>query len=107
MALTRNAARRQAVCNDGTRSGYFMRQALDQNDQFNWLIYLQGGDWCYSQASCEQVRHAARERSGVARRRRVHCLLMPRRSAATQRANHSKIYMSSQDWPWEITLGGA
>ena len=45
-----------AVCNDGTRPGYFMSQATTQADQFNWLVYLQGGDWCYSQATCDQAR---------------------------------------------------
>lgn len=29
------------------------------------------------------------------------------RALAAQRANNTAIYMSSQAWPWEITLGGA
>ena len=52
----------QAVCNDGSRPGYFYRQASAQVSQFDWLVYLQGGDWCYSQETCDAVRwrgHAA------------------------------------------------
>jgi hypothetical protein len=44
------------VCNDGTRAGYFYRQASAQATQFDWLVYLQGGDWCYSQETCDAVR---------------------------------------------------
>jgi Pectinacetylesterase len=44
-----------ATCNDGTQSGYFMAQATSQENQFDWLVYLQGGDWCYSEDTCAQV----------------------------------------------------
>jgi len=49
-----------ATCNDGTQSGYFMAQATSQENQFDWLVYLQGGDWCYSQDTCAQVRCTTR-----------------------------------------------
>jgi hypothetical protein len=42
----------QAVCNDGTRPGYFYRQSSTQASQFDWLIYLQGGDWCAAARGC-------------------------------------------------------
>jgi Pectinacetylesterase len=47
-----------ATCNDGTQSGYFMAQATSQANQFDWLVYLQGGDWCYSEDTCAQVHTA-------------------------------------------------
>jgi hypothetical protein len=89
------------VCNDGTRSGYFYKQSTAQATQFDWFFFLQGGDWCYSQETCDTVR--SRDASAcVARRAGALTRALP-----PQRANNTAIYMSSQAWPWEITLGGA
>ena len=49
------------MCNDGSHPGYFYKQNTAQAGQFDWMIYLQGGDWCYSATTCAQVRlHAPR-----------------------------------------------
>jgi hypothetical protein len=56
------------VCNDGTRAGYFYRQASAQVTQFDWLVYLQGGDWCYSQETCDAVRTRAHAKQTRGRR---------------------------------------
>lgn len=88
------------MCNDGTRAGYFYKQSTAQVSQFDWFFFLQGGDWCYSQETCDTVRS------------RNACACVARRAGALtralppQRANNTAIYMSSQAWPWEITLGG-
>ena len=40
----------EAVCNDGTPGAYWFAPGAAGNTQ--WLIYLQGGMWCYSEATC-------------------------------------------------------
>lgn len=37
-----------AVCLDGSPPGYYMRKGL----QNKWIIYLQGGAWCYNPEMC-------------------------------------------------------
>ena len=54
----------EAVCNDGSLAGMFIAQTTDVVDhQADWLVYLQGGDWCYSQETCDQVR-GVKEKGG-------------------------------------------
>lgn len=41
----------QAVCNDGSSAGYYWRAALPKALPV-WLVFLEGGGWCYSQETC-------------------------------------------------------
>ncbi|EUB57035.1 hypothetical protein EGR_08111 [Echinococcus granulosus] len=38
-------------CNDGTRAGYYVRRSKDLKSR-NWLIYLEGGWYCFDEATC-------------------------------------------------------
>nr|VZI27391.1 unnamed protein product [Spirometra erinaceieuropaei] len=38
-------------CNDGTRAGYYLRHSKDPNSR-NWMIYLEGGWYCFDEATC-------------------------------------------------------
>lgn len=40
-----------AVCNDGSPGGYYSAASTTGSDL--WVIYLQGGMWCWDQASCD------------------------------------------------------
>jgi hypothetical protein len=40
-----------AVCLDGTTPGYYYRQGIG-NGTKGWIIHLEGGGWCYSEAEC-------------------------------------------------------
>jgi hypothetical protein len=40
-----------AACMDGSGLGFYFAPATTQPDQY--IVYLQGGGWCYDQASCE------------------------------------------------------
>ena len=40
----------QAICNDGTTAGYYFQEGLPSST--DWIIYLEGGMWCWSTASC-------------------------------------------------------
>lgn len=42
----------EAVCMDGSPSGIYLSPATTQPDQF--VLYLQGGGWCYDETSCTQ-----------------------------------------------------
>lgn len=39
------------TCNDGTRAGYYVRHSPSSR---RWLIYLEGGWYCMSKATCDQ-----------------------------------------------------
>lgn len=39
------------TCNDGSSVGYYMRL---NNHSKSWIIYLQGGGFCWSEESCQQ-----------------------------------------------------
>ena len=41
-----------AVCMDGTSSGYYWSEATTQPTIY--VLYLQGGNWCYDEDSCSQ-----------------------------------------------------
>ena len=41
---------RNVTCNDGTPAGYYIRRNPDSR---RWIIYLEGGWFCYDQTSCE------------------------------------------------------
>lgn len=40
----------EAVCNDGTPGAFF----IQQGSPHRWVVYMQGGRWCYDSHSCEQ-----------------------------------------------------
>lgn len=48
-----NAIGRNAVCNDGTPAGYYFIPGAGAGATV-WVIHLQGGGFCYDQASCQQ-----------------------------------------------------
>lgn len=43
-----------AVCSDGTMASFYVREALDSDDENKWVIHLQGGGGCTDEASCEE-----------------------------------------------------
>ena len=45
---------RQAVCNDGSQGAFWFAPARSPEFANVWVVYLQGGMWCYSQQTCEQ-----------------------------------------------------
>ena len=40
----------EALCNDGTRAGYYF--SAGANASSLWLIFLESGGWCYDATSC-------------------------------------------------------
>jgi hypothetical protein len=40
-----------AVCNDGSPSGFYIKTSPSMSNL--WIIFQQGGDWCYDEASCK------------------------------------------------------
>lgn len=48
-----NADSRGAVCNDGTPAKYYFRPGTGAGNRA-WVIHLQGGGFCYDDASCSQ-----------------------------------------------------
>ena len=66
----------QAVCNDGSAAGYYWAQATEQAHQGLYLIMLEGGEWCYDEASC-----------------------------ALRQQNQASL-MSSKGWKQTLSLGG-
>jgi len=43
-----NSSTSGAVCLDGSPGGYF----IDRNTSTDWVIYFQGGGWCYEEHDC-------------------------------------------------------
>ena len=49
----------EAVCNDGSAAGFYFRKGGSDDSGFliedpQWLVFLEGGGWCWDQASCAQ-----------------------------------------------------
>ena len=40
-----------AICNDGTYSGFYYRLSPSKKSN-DWLVFLEGGGWCYDEDSC-------------------------------------------------------
>ena len=40
-----------ALCNDGSPATYYIEQS-EESDNGAWLVYLEGGGWCYDEATC-------------------------------------------------------
>jgi hypothetical protein len=51
--LFNGAAARQALCNDGSPAGYYVRRSANP-DSREWVVHLQGGGGCYSLATCDE-----------------------------------------------------
>jgi hypothetical protein len=43
-----------AVCNDGTRGGYYFTSAIDPSQANTFVVYLPGGGQCYDKQSCDE-----------------------------------------------------
>ncbi len=43
-----------AVCNDGTRGGYYFSKAIDPSQENVFVVHLPGGGQCYDQVSCDE-----------------------------------------------------
>eukprot|EP01062_Namystynia_karyoxenos_P084531 TRINITY_DN996_c0_g1_i1.p1 TRINITY_DN996_c0_g1~~TRINITY_DN996_c0_g1_i1.p1 ORF type:complete len:413 (+),score=79.61 TRINITY_DN996_c0_g1_i1:82-1239(+) len=44
----------EAVCTDGSSAGYYWKAASSAASADLWLVYLQGGGWCYDESSCRE-----------------------------------------------------
>eukprot|EP00287_Rhodomonas_sp_CCMP768_P025379 CAMPEP_0202831174 /NCGR_PEP_ID=MMETSP1389-20130828/16661_1 /ASSEMBLY_ACC=CAM_ASM_000865 /TAXON_ID=302021 /ORGANISM="Rhodomonas sp., Strain CCMP768" /LENGTH=73 /DNA_ID=CAMNT_0049504877 /DNA_START=62 /DNA_END=280 /DNA_ORIENTATION=- len=40
----------QSLCLDGSPGGYYIRAGLEEVN--NWVLYLDGAGWCFSEAEC-------------------------------------------------------
>ena len=49
--VVKDAAQRQAVCNDGSPAVYYFKRGSG-TDAAHWLIFFQGGGWCSSDRTC-------------------------------------------------------
>jgi Pectinacetylesterase len=47
-----NATYPDAVCNDGSPSGFYILPATDPAKADLWVVVLEGGQWCYDDFSC-------------------------------------------------------
>lgn len=65
-----------AVCNDGSPAGYYIDHSTNSDYQGVFLLYLEGGMWCYNNETC------------------------------TYRYATAPTFMSSAYWPWTLELGG-
>jgi len=41
-----------AVCIDGTDAGFWLTPSGDDANKNNWVMYFEGGGWCYSEQDC-------------------------------------------------------
>lgn len=94
-------ADKNATCNDGTTAGYYMRKA---NGSKRWIVYLEGGWFCHSPASCRERNRTMRElmtSNGWKTAKRGMGILSPnpRENPSWWNANHVYIpYCSSDVW---------
>lgn len=51
LQLFANATARNAICNDGSPSGYYLRRSASNSS--GWVIYLEGGGLCYDYKTCK------------------------------------------------------
>eukprot|EP00794_Sanderia_malayensis_P000579 gene579-1239_t len=45
------------TCNDGSAAGYYFRRRAGSR---NWLIYLEGGGYCYNKETCKQRKYMSK-----------------------------------------------
>ena len=51
--LLSNSTYPTAKCTDGTQAGYYFRPSSTASLQ-SWVVYLEGGGWCWDLKSCEE-----------------------------------------------------
>ena len=42
----------EAVCLDGTPAAYYIRKATSEVNKTKWVLHLEGGGWCFDEATC-------------------------------------------------------
>ena len=52
LTLLTGEAARGSACLDGSPYGYYFRKATSTSGSTRWTVYMQGGGWCYDEASC-------------------------------------------------------
>ena len=54
MMTDKGLAHEGAVCIDGTDAGFYLTPGPDGDDanKNNWVMYFEGGGWCYSEDDC-------------------------------------------------------
>jgi hypothetical protein len=55
-----------AVCTDGSPASYYWRAASSAGAETTWLVYLEGGGWCWDTATCDTRCAANPSRCGSA-----------------------------------------
>lgn len=94
-------ADRNTTCNDGSPAGYYLRKAHGSK---RWIVYLEGGWFCNSAASCRERHHKVRElmsSKSWRRTKRGMGILSPNphENPSWWNANHVYIpYCSSDAW---------
>lgn len=92
---------RNATCNDGTPAGYYLRKVHGSK---RWIVYLEGGWFCDSAASCRVRHHRMKELMSSKRwsstKRGIGLLSPdPRENPSWWNANHVYVpYCSSDAW---------
>lgn len=71
-----------AVCTDGSQAGYYWKPAASAAAAHVWLVYLEGGGWCWDEASCAQ------------------------RCGSPSAPRTSNFLCSSKEWPQKMAVGG-
>lgn len=41
-----------ARCLDGTAPGYYFKEGTTEKGRKNWVLFIQGGGWCYKETDC-------------------------------------------------------
>ncbi|XP_047530974.1 palmitoleoyl-protein carboxylesterase NOTUM [Vanessa atalanta] len=95
------------TCNDGSRAGYYIRRG---NNNHHWVVYLEGGGYCWDAASCGarwRRRPGLMSSSRWPRARRAPALLSsdPQANPLWHASNHVLLpYCSSDMWTGTRTL---
>lgn len=50
--LLADAAKKGAVCLDGSPGGYYIRRPLVKTSKEQWVVFHEGGGWCGSDGNC-------------------------------------------------------
>ncbi|XP_028411834.1 palmitoleoyl-protein carboxylesterase NOTUM-like isoform X2 [Dendronephthya gigantea] len=104
----RSFQNRQITCNDGTTAGYYIKRSYESN---KWIIYLEGGWYCFNDASCTQRMNVPDRKSLTSSRdwlskRRGFGILSPiaMENPTWYNANHVLIpYCSSDAWSGNVS----
>jgi len=57
----------EARCLDGSPAGYYLRRGRDANNRHDggWVVYLEDGGFCFSEAQCREQSHTAQGSSAT------------------------------------------